>query len=252
MQSDVSWPGAREQVLALREAPFPRRAFGAGGSSSGPVRLDRPLSEAEVAAAERELGVSFPPSYRTFLLEVGAGGTGPHYGLFSLRRDKRGWHWADEFGFRHDSSLLDRPFPSMEERAHWEEDFDAREPDRKDFPDEQSYRRAFTAWDDEWDTLREEMIAGAICLSSQGCGTYTWLAVTGPERGTVWSVSWEAEVPVSPCSAGTDSVDFHDWYVSWLARITFQAYGGAPGERRLRPPAGRARPRGRLARWFGR
>ncbi|GAA4880203.1 hypothetical protein GCM10023235_70620 [Kitasatospora terrestris] len=52
----------REQVLALREAPFPHRAFGVGGAGSGrAIHLDRPLSEAEVAAAELERRVRRRP-----------------------------------------------------------------------------------------------------------------------------------------------------------------------------------------------
>ncbi|KQV14540.1 MULTISPECIES: SMI1/KNR4 family protein [unclassified Kitasatospora] len=91
----AGWPGVREQVLALGEAPFPEKVFGAERGFGHEFRLEPPLSEAEVATAEEQLGLSFPPAYRTFLLEVGAGGAGPHYGLFSLRHDERGWHWAE-------------------------------------------------------------------------------------------------------------------------------------------------------------
>ncbi|WP_345700983.1 hypothetical protein [Kitasatospora terrestris] len=58
----MTWEGVREQVLALREAPFPHRAFGVGGAGSGrAIHLDRPLSEAEVAAAELERRVRRRP-----------------------------------------------------------------------------------------------------------------------------------------------------------------------------------------------
>jgi hypothetical protein len=53
--------------------------------SSGPV------SEEEVAAAERELGVMFPPSYRAFLRQYGAGMV-KSYELFGLPRHRL---WGD-------------------------------------------------------------------------------------------------------------------------------------------------------------
>ncbi|MFJ9521814.1 SMI1/KNR4 family protein [Kitasatospora sp. NPDC101801] len=251
-ESEVDWPGVREQVLGLRAAPFREKVFGAERGFGHEFQLEPPLSEAEVTAAEEELGISFPSAYRTFLLEVGAGGAGPHYGLFVLRHDERGWHWADEYGHRTDNALLDRPFPSVEERARWEAEYDAREPDRESFPDERSYLAAFRDWDDEWDTLSAEMTAGAIPLSHQGCGGYTWLVVTGPERDTLWSVSRANEYPTEPLSAGANRVNFRDWYLSWLTKAAFQAHGGAPGGRRLRPVVAGASGSSRLARWFGR
>ena len=74
MRSEVNWSGVREQVLALREAPFPEKVFGARRHGFGhDFLLESPLGESEVEAAEEELGVALPATYRTFLLEVGAG-----------------------------------------------------------------------------------------------------------------------------------------------------------------------------------
>ncbi|MER5867534.1 SMI1/KNR4 family protein [Kitasatospora sp. NPDC002040] len=217
----------REQVLALREAPFPEKVFGARWQRSGhEFLLESPLGEAEVAAAEEELGVSFPSTYRAFLLEVGAGGAGPYYGIFPLRHDGQGWHWVDDSGIRSDNTLLGQAFPSVAERARWAEELDAREPVEQDFPDDQSYLAAFRAWDDEWERLHASMTAGAICLSHEGCGYYTWLVVTGPERGTLWIDLRAADGLLEPLSAGPHRVDFRDWYLSWLSRATSQAHGG--------------------------
>ncbi|MFG3055401.1 SMI1/KNR4 family protein [Kitasatospora sp. NPDC048239] len=113
----------REQVLALGKAPFPENVFGARWQGSGHrFLLDPPLTESEVAEAEEELDVSFPAAYRRFLLEVGAGGAGPHYGIFPLRRDGQGWHWDEGGGGRSVNALLTQPFPSEAERARPQHD----------------------------------------------------------------------------------------------------------------------------------
>ncbi|GAQ61824.1 SMI1/KNR4 family protein [Streptomyces scabiei] len=54
-----------------------------------------PLTEAETAEAEQELGVSLPAEYRDCLREVSAGGAPAR-----LERTERGWRWAgnDEAG----------------------------------------------------------------------------------------------------------------------------------------------------------
>ncbi|WP_328956061.1 SMI1/KNR4 family protein [Kitasatospora purpeofusca] len=133
--SGVDWSGVREQVLALRDAPFAGEVFGARWQGFGhDFLVEPPLSETELAEAEEELGVSLPPDYRTFLLEVGAGGAGPFYGVFPLRRDEQGWHWLDG-KVRSDNTHPGKPFPSTEERARWAEELDAREPVKDRFSD---------------------------------------------------------------------------------------------------------------------
>jgi hypothetical protein len=212
----------RDQVLALRKAPFAEKVFGAPGQRSGHgFRLDPLLREDEVAEAEEELGVAFPSGYRTFLLEVGAGGAGPDYGVFPLRRDEQGWHWAADGGGRRVDAHRARPFPSMAERAGWAEELAAREPQEQDFPDQQAYRDAFHRWDQEWDV----MAAGAVCLGHQGCGYYTWLAVTGPDSGTLWHDLRAVDGLFEPVTSGPDRVDFHGWYRDWLNRATAEAHG---------------------------
>ncbi|MCX4747485.1 SMI1/KNR4 family protein [Kitasatospora sp. NBC_01287] len=134
VDSGVDWSGVREQVLALREASHAAEVFGARRQGSGHDFLLEPrLSESEVIEAESDLGVSFPPDYRAFLLDVGAGGAGPHYGVFPLRRDERGWHWVEGRGYRNAGTLLERPFPSVAERERRAEELDAREPSASGF-----------------------------------------------------------------------------------------------------------------------
>ncbi|MFD8703749.1 SMI1/KNR4 family protein [Kitasatospora sp. NPDC059648] len=224
--SAVDWSGVRERVAALRDAPFAEKVFGARFQGFGhDFLLEPPLSEAELTEAEEELGVILPPDYRAFLLEVGAGGAGPHYGVFPLRRDEQGWHWLEDRRVRSHNALLGKPFPSVEERARWAEELDAREPAMDSFSDEQSYLAAYRVWDDEWEKLNDEMTAGAICLSHEGCGYYTWLVMTGPERGTLWKDLRACDGPFQPLSATNHRVSFSGWYLDWLAKATSRAHG---------------------------
>ncbi|MER8187251.1 SMI1/KNR4 family protein [Kitasatospora sp. NPDC094015] len=205
---------------------MPEKVFGARRQGFGHrFALDPPLSEGEVAQAEEELGVSFPAAYRSFLLEVGAGGAGPHYGIFPLRRDAQGWHWDEGGGRRGVNTLLAQPFPSEAERARRADELDAREPVGSDFPDHSAYRAAYRVWDDEWESLQTSMTAGAICLNHQGCGYFTWFVVTGPECGTLWTDLRGVDRLLEPLTAEHGRVDFGDWYLRWLSRATAQAHG---------------------------
>lgn len=47
------------------------------------MRLNRPAAEADVAAFEREHGVTPPEPYRRFVTDIDDGGAGPSYGLKS-------------------------------------------------------------------------------------------------------------------------------------------------------------------------
>lgn len=49
--------------------------------NENPVQIAGPVSEAQITAAEEALGVTFPPSYRTFLRTFGGLAIPPHLGI---------------------------------------------------------------------------------------------------------------------------------------------------------------------------
>ena len=72
------------------------------GEDDGQRPLGAPTGEAAVLAVELAHGIRLPEDYRRFLIEVGDGGPGPSYGLYSLAEAiaERGdgvWSLADPF-----------------------------------------------------------------------------------------------------------------------------------------------------------
>ncbi|MEV5977913.1 SMI1/KNR4 family protein [Streptomyces sp. NPDC052114] len=206
---DGVWTGIRERVLALRDAPGWRAVFGADFQGHGHGFALLPvLTEEQVDAVERRRGVTFPAEYRGFLLEVGAGGAGPDYGLFPVDPDDSG-PAAPEGTFRPGRT------------AEWEEHRSA-EPRRAAYGDtaeeEARFRAEYTAWDRRDDELLDALTEGARYMTDQGCGYYTLMALTGPERGTMWNDARAAAEGVIPFAFlnSTERVTFAQWYVHWL------------------------------------
>jgi len=56
------------------------------GSESHGFSLGPPLSDTAITALEASLGVALPDAYRLFLLQAGASGAGPYYGLLPADR----------------------------------------------------------------------------------------------------------------------------------------------------------------------
>ncbi|WP_055568847.1 SMI1/KNR4 family protein [Streptomyces atriruber] len=219
-------------MLALREAPNRRAVFGAYFKEYGHRFELRPvLTEEQVDAVERRRGVTFPAEYRSFLMEVGAGGAGPDYGVFTVE--------PPEVEVEPDSGVTSEPgatsetgraLPFRPERtAEWEE-HRAAEPQRSAYGDSdedgERFREAYAAWDKRDDELLESLTEGALYVSEQGCGYYTLLALTGPERGTMWQDVRAAAEGVIPFAflGSTDRVTFAEWYVHWLTRAERQAW----------------------------
>ena len=46
--------------------------------------LQPPIEESRLVKLERKYGISLPEEYRHFVLEIGNGGAGPSYGLYSI------------------------------------------------------------------------------------------------------------------------------------------------------------------------
>ncbi|MFI6008361.1 SMI1/KNR4 family protein [Streptomyces sp. NPDC051243] len=212
----MSWSGVRERVEALRRADKEREVFGAWGKYGGTghhFRLADPLAEAEVAEAEAQWGVSLPVDYRGFLLEVGAGGAGPGYGLAVLGRTSAGWLWSDPGG----GTVHERlrfPFPGGEESARAQAEHERKEPVESDFEDEAAFREAYRGWLAEDERLFDWFSSGAVCLSHEGCGYFDWLVVSGPQRGRMWLDEGAGDGRFSPLG----EAGFAGWYLDWVER----------------------------------
>ena len=205
--------------MELSALPASRQVFGARGHH---WLLEDPLSEDELAELEAQIGVGLPSEYRAFLATVGAGGAGPSYGLFPVRRVQGRWRWEGDGADLADLSTLAQPFPDTGPEP---EDLDrllALRPDEEDFEEnEEDFDTAIEAWDEQWEALMfaPERTAGAIVVCHHGCAQRDWLVVSGTHRGTMWSDLRADDADLTPLLTATgDPVTFTRWYTDWLQK----------------------------------
>ncbi|MEV5506182.1 SMI1/KNR4 family protein [Streptomyces orinoci] len=170
------------------------------GQGSSPA----PLSEAEIREAEAELGITFPDQYREYLLRQSAGGT-----VNRLRRTAAGWGWCGDTTTNY--ALLTSAFPDPDSYRAYEEELDAREPLKENFPDHDTYQEAWKQWDAEYEVFQERRTSGAVFIQENGCGFSTLLIVTGPHRGTMWFDGRATCDRILPLNLGGQPVSFGDW-----------------------------------------
>lgn len=210
----VDWTGVRDRVENLREK------VSVFGSSSHNFELLPALSEAQVLEAENQLGVTFPIEYRTFLLEVGAGGAGPFYGIFSLVKIEGEWTWDGDGG-----DMSKNPEKPWRHDTHWNLDDHevwALHPDEVDEElTDDEYDERYDDWDEKfievyWDYKWTE---GGICLCHEGCALRDWLVVTGEQRGQIWWDGTADRVGLQPWEDKENDnkrITFYGWYMRWL------------------------------------
>jgi hypothetical protein len=172
----------RVQELAEKDTSF--QTF---GSKDHQYRFNPPLSVKEVEQFEVEYAVSLPEDYREFLICIGNGGAGPYYGLLSLQQSLL----RPEHASRH---FLSSPFPLTEAYNPFGAD--------DDLADEES-------GDDEFD--EDDCVRGSIAICHWGCGYYSRLVISGPEKGQVWADGRDSFQDLHPTKR-----DFFGWYSDWL------------------------------------
>ncbi len=172
--------------------------------------LNAPIPSEEVTAFETKHGVRLPSDYRQFLIEVGNGGAGPHYGLFPLgtMMDMRSLvRWQENDGAVGD---LSEPFPHSEP---WNDLSD--EPTEEDERDDQLYQEKVDKFYNRYFASR--YMNGAIPISDLGCALSHWLVVSGSEVGNVWCDYRGDYTGILPLSVGKQSrITFSQWYLDWL------------------------------------
>lgn len=224
------WTGVRERILALAAGPEPEAVFGFAGH--GFDLADR-LTPGELAELEAWLGIRLPEEYRGFLLEVGAGGAGPCYGVFTVARDPGGfWRWHGDGAEMITLSRLAEPFPRTHPHPEAVAALAAEEPATGDFADIDAFLGAHGAWDLTMEKLEfhEDRTVGALCLCHRGCALRQWLVVSGPEAGRMWDDVRVDEEDMHPAT-GADGgpVGFARWYLDWLEWAEEQVAAAARG-----------------------
>ncbi|MCX5410194.1 SMI1/KNR4 family protein [Streptomyces sp. NBC_00335] len=224
---DQQWNGVRQRVVALGELSPSGEVFGSHGHR---WVLEDPLTDDGLADLEAQVGVRLPDDYRSFLTCVGAGGAGPAYGLFPVRRVQGRWRWEGDGAELADLAMLDRPFPEHGPDPEALDALLAVRPEEEDFEVE-DFDDAIEAWDERWESLMfaPERTAGAIVISHLGCAQREWLIISGAHRGTVWSDLRADDVDLVPLlDRAGKPVTFARWYTDWLQEAELTAHQPAP------------------------
>ncbi|MFC6506612.1 SMI1/KNR4 family protein [Streptomyces plicatus] len=179
--TDQQWADVRRRVAALGASPASNEVFGALGHR---WVLEKPLSDAEVAELEAQIQVRLPEEFRDFLLSVGAGGAGPAYGVFPVRRTEGRWRWEGDGAELADLSRLAEPFPERGPDPELLEELAAQCPDEEDFDDAEEFDESMEAWEERWDAVmfHPDRTVGAVVISHRGCALRDWLVISGPHR----------------------------------------------------------------------
>ncbi|MFI6122504.1 SMI1/KNR4 family protein [Streptomyces sp. NPDC051064] len=221
---DQQWNGVRQRVAALGTQPASAKTFGSLGHR---WTLEDPLADDELAELEAQMGVRLPDDYRNFLTSVGAGGAGPAYGLFPVRRVQGRWRWEGDGADLADLTMLARPFP---DHGPDPEDLEALlvvRPEEEDFEEIEDFDDAIEAWDERWEPLMyaPERTAGAIVISHLGCAQREWLIISGIHRGTIWSDCRADDTDLVPLlDRAGKPVTFARWYIDWLQTAELTAH----------------------------
>jgi hypothetical protein len=155
------------------------------GSENHPYQLNPPLRPEDVDALERRHRFSLPDEYRAFITQIGNGGAGPDYGLFSLAAS-----------LRESACALNRPFPFSTQAA-------------------QGVIAARRGGDRYAGVVPDETTGGALAICDSGCAIFYYLVLNGEQRGTVW----HGREDWFPCfSKQGRQWTFLDWYEDWLDR----------------------------------
>lgn len=226
---DEQWGGVRQRVIALGAQSSSSEVFGSHGHR---WVLEDPLTDAELAELEAQMGAQLPDDYRSFLTSVAAGGAGPGYGLFPVRRIQGRWRWEGDGADLADLGLLAQPFPPHGPDPEALDALLAVRPEEENFEEIEDFDDAIEAWDERWEALMfaPERTAGAIVISHLGCAQREWLVISGVHRGTIWSDRRADDIDLAPLlGPDGEAITFARWYTDWLRQAELIG-GGATSE----------------------
>jgi hypothetical protein len=174
------------------------------------------IEEEKVEAFELSHSIRLPSQYREFLVQIGNGGAGPDYGVFSLGTIDEG------FGIRAwqaNGAVVGDPSKPFRFQEAWN-DTSAKPTD--DLENEAEYWRLMDAFEGTY--WSSDLVNGAIPICHRGCAIRIWLVVNGPESGKLWEDRRSEFDGISPLKLADGSrATFGAWYDTWLQKCLTNA-----------------------------
>ncbi len=177
------------------------------GSSSHHYEMQPALEASELERWQLEQGIVLPEPYAEFLLNIGNGGAGPYYGIYSL---EEATSYTEPVALSSPAILRPRmPKAEWNELIApliWDEDIS----------------------DEEYEQTEYAILGGMLCIGTQGCDYDMYLVLEGEYRGRiVYTNDFYEDAPFF----FVHDLTFLDWYERWLDEILLDYDRGWFGSR---------------------
>ena len=195
------------QISRIKDKLSRARAFDSElkvfGASSHKYEIGSSLTLDEVVSFEKKYSITLPDCYRSFLLEVGNGGSsyleagaGPFYGIYAMGSQVGELLETPELYLHKEPQIS----PEMSDEM-WSE-----LTKRLNDDDEIS--------DADYELELGKVFSGLLPIGSQGCSSLHVLIVSGEDAGRVVNLDMDLHTP-KVCYED----NFLDWYERWLDEI---------------------------------
>lgn len=185
------------------------------GAQEHKYRPNEVFTREEVNEFASSLNIQFPEEYVEFICQIGNGGAGPGYGLFSLEKsleESSAGSLASSFPHR-------QPWQPLFGGSDWQELERAGKLDEyMNAAVSEDQAELYRQWEDDY--FSSHYTQGSLNIGHQGCGHQTLLVISGPERGKIWGDSRCSSYGIFP-----EHVGFLDWYEAWLDQSLGKAKG---------------------------
>jgi len=162
------------------------------GSETHQYKYNPCLTNDYVKKFEQSFSISLPFDYKYFITQIGNGGSGPYYGLFTLS------DWDFELEIK-DKNFLSTNFPHTDK-------WNIIQDDVIDYDDENEMKKYLA------------QVTGSMRICHYGCGVYYLLVVTGDKAGHIWVDDRASDNGIyqSVSKSTGKHQTFFDWYNDWL------------------------------------
>jgi hypothetical protein len=153
------------------------------------------VTMAEIRAFEKKYNLKLPENYARVLTEVGNGGAGPDYGLYSLIEvENINEHWLRSY----DEILLDKNKKAI--KSEWIE----------------MCRLANLNDSERYNEMLDRMLNGGLVIGTQGCSMYNVVMCKGKHYGKIAIVD---DGFIEECAPYMSDQTFEDWMLDYFREI---------------------------------